>query len=145
MSRPTLYIAGPMRHRAGFNFPSFYRAEQVLDGLGYDAVNPARHDVEVLGFEYERRTGFEDLAELGFDLPASLGHDLDAICRRVDGVLVLSGWHTSSGATAEVAVAEALGKPVYRLGRNVANEYRLVRLDVTVTARVDREVVSDAR
>lgn len=136
--RKVLYIAGPMRRRPGFNFPAFYDAEAELDLLGYDAVNPARIDAEG-GFEWQGCTGYEDLELLGFDLAETLALDLATIARDCDGVLLLDGWEGSSGARAEAALAQALGRPLYRLRRWPS--LRLVELDVTLRATIDREVV----
>ena len=106
-----LYIAGPMRGIAEFNFPAFFGAERLLSEAGYRPFNPARYDVETLGFEYRGTTGHEDLDARGFDLAAALLVDLTYICQEADGIALLPGWEWSKGATAEVATARALGMP----------------------------------
>ena len=109
--RKHLYIAGPMRGIAEFNFPAFLGAESVLRDAGYAVFSPARHDIEVMGFDYRNLTGHENLKALGFDLAESLATDLTYICREADGIALLPGWERSKGATAERATALALGKP----------------------------------
>lgn len=105
-----LYIAGPMRGIAEFNFPAFDAAWKRLLRAGYWPVSPADHDREV-GFDATGMTGNEDLSAVGFDLPTALLWDLEMVARG-DGVALLDGWEGSLGAQAEVAVARALGVPV---------------------------------
>jgi len=119
LSRPSkwpagpCYIAGPMRRIEGFNFPAFFAAEAQLKAEGATVgLNPARYDVEVLGFEYHGTTGNEDLTLLGLDLRHSLGQDMAFITSTAKWICVLPGWEKSAGASAEVATAKALGLPV---------------------------------
>lgn len=110
------YIAGPMRKIAEFNFPAFFAAEERLKAEGAEVgLNPARYDVDVMGFDYHGKTGHENLTALGFDLRKSLAHDLEFIALRAAWVCVLPGWELSSGASAEVAAARAIGLPVVEL------------------------------
>lgn len=110
------YIAGPMRRLKEFNFPAFFEAEARLIADGAEVgLNPARYDVDVLGFDYHGKTGNEDLTALGFDLRQSLSHDMEFITLHAAWVCVLPGWEQSSGASAEVATAKALGLPVVPL------------------------------
>lgn len=115
----TLYECGPMRRVAEFNFPAFFRVEKNLVAAGFDVINPARRDVDN-GFKYEGLTGHEDLSELGFDLKEALLWDLNCVAE-ADGVAVLPGWRESKGAKAEIAFAQALGKPVKLAGEWVGN------------------------
>lgn len=113
--REVLYIAGPMRGIAEFNFPAFFEAEDALLEAGYAVFSPARHDVEVMGFDYRNLTGHEDLRSLGFVLADSLAEDLRFICQEADGIALLPGWERSRGVAAEVATAKALDKPAEML------------------------------
>lgn len=107
------YIAGPMRRIAEFNFPAFFAAEERLKAEGAEVgLNPARYDAVELKFPWQGTTGHEDLSAMGFDLRHSLGQDLAYICGKAAWVCVLPGWERSSGASAEVATARALGLPV---------------------------------
>lgn len=117
MNTERIYLAGPMRRIPEFNFPAFFDATRKLRALGHEVCNPAEHDAEVLGFEWQERTGHEDLADLGFDLRAALAYDLGWILTRATMVVTLPGWEASKGATAEVAVARALGMPVRTIER----------------------------
>lgn len=110
-----LYIAGPMRRQPEFNFPAFYGAELALKRLGYEVFNPARYDVQTLGFRYRGLTGHEDLDELGFPLELAVKRDLEVIREWADGVVVLPGWEESTGARNEVHLAASLDLPVRTL------------------------------
>ena len=100
----TYYIAGPMRGHDEYNFPNFFKAEKILKALGHIGINPARHDKE-LGFDPTGPVTQQYLRD-------AMAWDLGQVCR-ADGVVVLSGWHSSRGARAEVAAARAVGLPVF--------------------------------
>jgi hypothetical protein len=92
-----IYIAGPMSDMPDFNFPAFYAAEEKLRRTGCKMVfNPARQ---------------------GADIPyrEALAVDLQWICNHADAIALLPGWRESKGATAERAVAMALGLSVIEL------------------------------
>lgn len=102
----TCYLAGPMRHRERFNFDRFEEATRILEGLGLEVISPHRMDLDI-GFDPKR-----DLESQKFSLTDAVRRDVEAIIQ-VDGVVMLEGWEFSVGATAERAVANWLGKPVY--------------------------------
>lgn len=108
-----IYIAGPMRGIPEFNFPAFYAAAKKLRANGHEVFSPAEHDNEKHGTDISKgnATGDESVAvkEYGFNIRESLAADLDWICRNADAVVLLPGWKTSKGATAERATAIALG------------------------------------
>jgi len=109
-----VYIAGPMRGIADFNFPAFFAAEIPIAEETPDALifNPARRDVEQYGDDFAMDTS-GDLAEIPeFNLREALGYDLDWICKHATEVYLLKGWSKSKGATAERATAIALGLDV---------------------------------
>lgn len=107
------YLAGPMRRLPEFNFPAFFDAEWKLREQHAEVgMNPARHDVEVMGFDFHGKTGHEDLAALGFDLEASMQADLAYIRDHAEWVCVLPGWETSSGSKGEIAEAAKKGIPI---------------------------------
>lgn len=103
-----VYVAGPMRGIAEFNFPLFNSTAAGLRELGHTVFNPAEHDTNS-GFRADGMDGTEDLSLLGFDLRSALCADLTFICQEADAVCVLPGWQRSRGAQAEVATAAALG------------------------------------
>lgn len=107
-----VYVAGPMSGRPGFGFDAFFDAEDRLVLDGHEVFNPARKDLEK-GFDPHGLTGHEDLAALGFDLREALAMDTAWICQHADAVFMLPGWSSSKGATAERALALALGLQVW--------------------------------
>lgn len=125
------YLCGPMRGIKAFNFGEFHRVSDMLRQLGHEVFSPAERDLAI-GFDPTNMDGFEDLAEHGFSLRDALGADTAWICREADAVVVLDGWEMSSGARAEVALARALGLPVYDW-RTV-----LVEVPVDITAPTKR-------
>lgn len=112
-----LYVSGPMRGYPEFNFPAFREAAQRLRSMGHEPLSPAERD-ERNGFDPTGLTGFENLSRLGFSLRGALAADCRMICEEADGVVVLDGWQNSKGATAEVALARALGLPVLKIGHS---------------------------
>lgn len=90
-----------MRGYPQFNFPAFDQARDDLRSLGHEPISPADMDRD-LGFD-------ETLNSLeGFDLKDALRRDVDAIFD-ADAIFMLQGWENSIGATAEHALAKALG------------------------------------
>lgn len=103
-----IYIAGPMTGLPEFNFPAFFAAEEKLQELGHECFNPARNDTEKYGIDVTGTTGKHEEID-GFSLRQALSDDTQYICNEADGVYMLTGWEKSSGATAEHALAKALG------------------------------------
>lgn len=111
----TVYISGPMRGITDFNRHAFFAAEDEVYDLfpGEDVIilNPSRIDEETHGIIFRSVTG--DVADIPeFDLRGTLGNDLDLIATYATHVYVLSGYATSRGALAEIALARALDLPV---------------------------------
>lgn len=94
----TIYISGPMRGYAEFNFPAFSKAAKSLRDKGFDVISPA-----------ESFGGRTDLAAEDY-LRKDVGDLLT-----VDAVVVLPGWQNSVGVMVELTVAAALRIPVYEL------------------------------
>lgn len=109
-----LYVAGPMRGIAAYNFPAFDEAAGELLLRGHEVFSPAQRD-RAKGFDPIARglDGNEDLADEGFDLRDALNADLKWITKRANAVILLPGWTKSSGAGAEVMAARAIGIPAY--------------------------------
>jgi len=114
-----VYVAGPMRGIPEFNFPAFFAAADKLRGDGFAVFNPAERDNEHHGTDISKgnHTGDESQAtkEHGFDLRVALHEDLSFICLEASHIAMLPGWENSKGATAERAVAIALGHEVIYL------------------------------
>ena len=108
-----IYVAGPMRGIAEFNFPAFHSAAAFLRSIGHVVFNPAERDILATGVDISKgnEAGCNELAEKlhGFNLREALKDDLEFICLHADAVVVLPGWEMSKGAQAEVATANALG------------------------------------
>jgi hypothetical protein len=121
-----LYLAGPMRGIPLFNFPAFHYAAADLRALGHEVFNPAEHDNEKHGTDISagNLTGDETkaAAEHGFNLREALHADLTYICQEAEGIVMLPGWEKSKGATAERAVAIALGLKVIDWGHGEVTE-----------------------
>lgn len=134
-----LYLAGPMRGHDNFNFPAFWDAARVLRERGHEIVSPAEIDVEegycvvrCVADEHPRMEFYSphkvDWEAYGcvpsVEFTNSYLADRDANLRRVfmrdfeeiskvDGIVFLPGWETSTGANAELAFAKALGLSLY--------------------------------
>ena len=105
MAQRVLYVAGPMRGYADFNFPAFDEAAARLRQAGYRVVSPA---------DLDRACAFlpTDTPSVDRQLVARfLMRDLAEIAH-VDGIALLDGWGSSAGVKVEVSMANALGIPV---------------------------------
>lgn len=136
-----VYIAGPMRGIPGFNFDAFFEAQQLLENLGHEVFNPAARDTEKHPeIDWQDSSGSEDeIAAVGFNIREALHADTEFITLHADAVVLLPGWSGSRGATAERALALALGLKVMDIGEfetarahfgnigNEAPEYRAVQ------------------
>lgn len=117
-----VYLAGPMTNIAAFNFPLFFAAAKWLrDGNGWSVLSPAEKDLEQIPWDLMVTVpGFAtgDLvaysANSTFDMGNAMEWDLPAIMQS-DGIVMLPGWESSTGARWERTVAEALGRSVWLL------------------------------
>lgn len=135
-----LYLAGPMRGIPEYNFPAFFEAERQLRQLGFVVENPARVDAEA-GMQWQGQDGsFRSLAQQGFNIAETMAMDLAIIARRCDGVCVLPGWELSTGARAEVALAQAIGLPVVALGRDGDGAPRVYEIEVVTRMEAVRTI-----
>lgn len=115
-----VYLAGPMRGYANFNFPAFDFAAAKLRAQGFDVFSPAERDREREGDDFAARNTEGDIKKAtaqGFSLRAALGDDTAWISANADAVALLPGWEASPGANAEKALAVALGLTQIFLGR----------------------------
>lgn len=96
-----LYIAGPMTGLPEFNYPAFYKAEEQLGAAGYEIENPARNELK------DR--------PLGEPMWLSFMRMSLVQISTVDGMALLDGWASSSGATLEAHIGRGLKLPVLYL------------------------------
>lgn len=88
MSKPRIYIAGPISGMPNDNIEAFAEAAATLRAKGYDAINP-----------HELHEGATDRTWEGYmcrDLPHVLASQV---------VATLPGWENSDGAQIEVFIA----------------------------------------
>ena len=113
--RMRIYIAGPMRGIAYYNFPAFDSARDAVTAAGHIAVNPADLD-RAIGFDALKLSPSYDWNSIpaGFDLPQAIKRDLDAL-QQCEAILLLPGWDKSVGAMAECFVARWMGIKEVRL------------------------------
>lgn len=99
LQRPGIvYVAGPMRGYADFNFPAFDAARDFLKSAGHTVISPADMDRDLDG---------------GVIRPVDVYIDRDvAAIRRVTRLAVLPGWEHSTGAAAEFFLARWRGLPI---------------------------------
>lgn len=109
-----IYIAGKMRGVPYYNFPAFDHAKMKLLKAGHKAVSPADLDREN-GFDPMKMAWPDDYnwnkIPDGFDFMCCVDRDIEAV-KECDAILLLKGWESSSGARAEKALAEWLGKKI---------------------------------
>lgn len=92
-----VYLAGPMRGYEGLNFPAFHAAAKQLRDAGHFVFNPAEG------------------SPLDGTIRQCMAIDVAWICAFADAIALLPGWQASKGATAEHALAVALGLEVMHL------------------------------
>ncbi|MDF1565309.1 MAG: DUF4406 domain-containing protein [Deltaproteobacteria bacterium] len=109
-----VYIAGPMRGYANFNFDAFDAARDRLRAQGWIVVSPADLDRAYEGW------GAYPPEDLVVDRELQIrciSRDLAAIQTfdktKGDAIYLLKGWQKSAGALAELALAQFLGLEVY--------------------------------
>ena len=103
MKKPRIYIAGPMRGLADFNYPEFNDYALIFRAFGWHVENPAE-----IGAKYgtpERINA--DPAMLAAVMAAEI-HALETC----DVIVLLKGWQKSVGAKKELHAALSAGLEV---------------------------------
>lgn len=103
-----VYLSGPMTGLPELNYPTFRGVAKALRAEGYEVYNPADWGTFGVPTGPGVTTGSRP-----FDLRRAFLDYTEFIINHAEAVVVLPGWETSPGATAEAALARALGKPVY--------------------------------
>lgn len=112
--KPTIYVAGPMRGYADYNYPAFDRCATVLENQGWVVINPA---------ELDRKAGKPSSDSHKFDpvnnyddheyMRDALRRDMVALCEECTAIYMMTEFETSRGAKAEWHLAKALGLDIY--------------------------------
>lgn len=111
----TLYIAGPMRGIAWFNYPMFDRIAGVLREQGLCVISPADEDRKQDGFDPFKNPDYANPDRCVFpselDFHKTVRRCLEAVLQ-CEEIVLLPGWERSSGAVAELTLAMWLNKRV---------------------------------
>jgi len=120
-----LYIAGPMRGIAWFNYPLFDRVAKELRDAGNEVISPADEDRMHDGFDPYANPSHANPDACTFpktmDFAKTVRRCLEAVLR-CDEIVLLPGWENSNGAVAELTLAMWLNKRVRHL--NIDDENR---------------------
>jgi len=93
VTRPILYLSGPMSGLPDNNYPAFHEAAAKLRAAGYTVINPAE-----LGLP----PGLEWIDYMRAAITAMM-------LGRAEALAMLPGWRDSDGALAEWELARSLG------------------------------------
>lgn len=110
-----IYLSGPMSGYENYNFPAFDYAADLLRAQGHEVFSPADND-RVRGLTGEVGVPFPP----GVNVRTLLKDDTAYICDHADLIACLPGYEKSPGATAENALARAIGLSVLILGKTYA-------------------------
>lgn len=109
-----LYIAGPMESAGGnWNFPLFDYVAKKFSEKGFDVFNPAEHFRERYGLIENILAMDKDFRKMA--RRSALKDEINWIIDVAHKLVLLPGWQQSPGATAERAVALAVGVEVHEL------------------------------
>lgn len=104
-----IYLAGPMRGIPNFNREAFRQAARNLRSLGHEVFCPAESTEAIYGEHVYQNQPEGDEPKAGVDGRVVFKEDLVFICEKAEAIALMPGWENSKGATAEHAVARALG------------------------------------
>ena len=98
-SQTKIFIAGPMRGYENYNFKKFDYTEEILKGLGFEVVNPAR-----ISRKFKEVDVNSDIAV--YNKMVDMQQEAERTCNTI---LLLDGWQWSKGVALEVQTAAELG------------------------------------
>lgn len=106
LNHRTVYLAGPMRDKALYNFPEFFAASMVLsEKFGLNVLNPAERDMAV-GFDPSEDIDWGKNAAV-WTMATAFAWDFAAI-QKSSAIILLPGWRDSQGVQAELILATTL-------------------------------------
>ena len=103
-----LYVSGPMRGYPKFNFEKFDEVCAHIRSCGHIPLGPQ---------EFDRLCGVDENLLTEADVTCSMAkafivRDIILLLHEAEGVVVLPGWESSSGARLEVLLAQYLKLPI---------------------------------
>lgn len=104
MNKKTFYICGPISQVEGGNFRQFAIAEEKINAMGYEAINP--HII----CQYINPKDFKEKKQYW---NACMRQCLNIMMQKAHEVITLDGWENSEGANLEVYNARKLDIPVH--------------------------------
>ena len=99
-----VYVSGPMSGYPDLNFEAFEQAEDLLNSLGFTAINPF-----TIG---EEDTTIEEVTP---KIRAQYLRADIAVLSECDGIVLIEGWRRSIGANIELHVAQLLDLAVFEM------------------------------
>lgn len=125
----TVYIAGPMRGIAWFNYPMFDRIAKQLRDQGCEVISPADEDRKQDGFDPFKNPDYANPNACQFpsemDFHKTVRRCLEAVLQ-CEEIVLLPGWQRSSGAVAELTLAMWLNKRVRHVVMDEADQVQFV-------------------
>jgi len=125
-----VYIAGPMTayRDSNYNFPEFYKAQALLEMIGYTVHNPARMDIESGKAQFAPFEG-RIVTAPDFTLADAMRRDIKVIAD-CEAIVLLPDWQNSKGAAMELQVArDFFQMPVFEMSVSVSGWPILTRLE----------------
>lgn len=117
--KPKYYISGPMFGKPKHNFPLFNKVEAFLVKQGFEVINPAKFYEGPAKDQQERFRRIRNDIKVILDTP------------NLTGIVLLPDWNTSTGAKAELYVAQELMHcKVYEYIEYNKNKIELVAVEI---------------
>lgn len=111
-NKKKMYLSGPMRGYAEFNFPAFERVTNIIRAERSDIELITPHELEnACDFDPDKFDPYTD-SNVKDHLKKVLKRDAEFVLES-DCVLTMHGWEDSKGASAEVMLAQAAGIPCF--------------------------------